>query len=390
MLDLNNIDLAGWAENPNVAVQIANAIEVASWKKSPFEPIAGSSSERGVRTFRVEKAAPFRPRLKAALQGSGVVGNADFETNLDNLEILCQTIYPKVVGNSLKSEIEFYSAMQNIDFLKEAIDSLTLWDSQLRDRNIIAALVNDFTNCVVADATAGYKNTANDKSVVAATKKIQAGDTMNVATIRRAIFMARTGLLYNDAQAFPIKPSRIESTTIQGIRVEFANYLILLDSYQIEQLKADPEWKQMQQVGERGDKNNIFTGFVGLIDNCPVLDMGVWTKLDIGLPSSELSDEDFKQYINKENSQNIVPPSAYADKAPVSIGALVGASAIVCAGSPSPKFYISKREDLGRKTHVGVDRIMAIAKGKYEPIGAVKTPYDNLDFGCIGLFSSKE
>lgn len=389
MVELNQINLSGWAQDPNVSIQISAAIEKASWVKSPFDTFAGIGHDRGVRTFKVDKAAPYRPRLKAALQGTGVVGNADFDTNLDKLEILSQTVFPKVIGNSLKSEIEYYSAIKNIDFLKEAIDSLTDWDAQLRDRCIACALVNDFTNAVIADKANGFKDTTKEKDVVSATRKIAADDVITVNTIRRAIFMARTGIGFNGKKAFPIKPTRCENTTLGDLKVQFSTYLILLDSFQIEQLKRDPEWKEMQQVGVRGDKNNIFTGFAGVIDSCPILDMKTWGDLEIGLPDSNVSDETFNRYINPENFSKIVPPSAYTGGVPLSIGALIGASAVVCVGSEMPKFYITKNEDLGRKIMCGVDRVLGISKARYQPNGAIKTPYDNLDFGCIGIFSAQ-
>lgn len=100
--ELNSIDIAGWKDNPNVCVQLGNVIEKAVWKKSPFEPLMGKGENRGIRTYSVKNDQPYRPRLKAPLAGDGVIGNADFETNYDNLEILSQTIYPMVVGNSTK------------------------------------------------------------------------------------------------------------------------------------------------------------------------------------------------------------------------------------------------------------------------------------------------
>ncbi len=388
--ELNHIDLAGWETNPNVSTEIAKAIDKASWKKSVFEPFSGRGGDRGVRTFSVQNNQPYRPRLKAKLQGEGVKGNADFETNFDNFEILSQVIYPKVVGNAILSEIEIYSQIQHIDFIKEAVDSLTDWDADQRDRNLVAALVNDFTNGVVADATNGFKDTTTQKSLTNATKQIIAGDVCNVKMIRRAIFMARTGLNYNGKAAFPIKPIRSETISLGGVPIQNHSYIIMLDSYQIEQIKKDPEWIEMQKIGIRGDKNNLFTGLVGYIDNCPVIDMGVWTALEVGMPSSEVSDTDFLNAMNPQNAQKIVKPSDYADKQSVSIGALIGASALVMAGSSKANFYISRNEDVGRKTICAVDRLMAISKAKFVAESGVTSPYDNMDFGTIGIFSSKE
>ena len=71
--------------------------------------------------------------------------------------------------------------------------------------------------------------------------------------------------------------------------------------------------------------------------------MGVWTKMQVGLLNSEISDSDFISNINEQNvGGNLTPPSAYANAQPVSIGFLIGASALVMVGSDTPSFYIDE------------------------------------------------
>lgn len=389
--ELNQIDILGWKENPNVSVEIGKVIEKASWQDSVFEPILGRGGDRGIRSFVVKNNQPYRPRLKAQLTGEGVVGNADFDTNFDSLEILSQTIYPRVVGNALKSPIKQYSAMQMIDFTKEAVDSLTLWTREYRDRALITALSNDFTNCVVCDETNDYKDTTQESSVQEAAKKIKKGDVCNVKAIRRAIFMARSGINYKGKEAFPIKPIKSERVTEGGLSLAHTGYLILLDTYAVNQLKNDVEWIEMQKyAGIRGEKNRLFTGIVGEIDGSLVIDMGVWTKMQSGFLNSEVSDSEFNQYINAQNHKNITPPSQYANGQAVCIGALIGASALVIAGDDSTNFYIDDTQDAGRKIVCGVDKLMAISKGKFESEAGSLSPYSNTDFAAIGIFSSKE
>lgn len=398
---LNKINLANWKTDPNVSVQVAREIERASWIKSQFQPLVGRGSDRAIRTYIVADNQPYRPRLKSQLSGSGVVGNSDFDSNFDNLEILSQTIYPKVVGNALKSEIKSYSAMKHIDFIKEASDSLTEWIQQKRDREIICALSNDFTNAVVAheikaDDFNGYygathltKNAETDLKTL--TAKITAKDTMNVRAIRRAIFQARSGVNFNGAQRFPLKPVRSEMKSENGITIQHVSYIICLDSYQINQLKADPEYQEIQKfAGLRGEKNALFSGIVGMIDNCPILDMGVWTSMNVGLLNSDVSDEEFKNNLNAQNVTTITPPSTYrGNNTPTSIGFLLGGSACLLAGNESVNFYISETEDAGRKTICGVDRVMGISKAKFIASNGEESPYNGTDFSCIGLFSAK-
>ena len=388
-LNWNTIDLSTIKDDPNVGIKIATEIERLSWIKSPFASFTGKGADRGVRQYSVENDQPYRPRLKSKLTGDGVVGNADLETNYDTLEILNQTIYPRVIANALKSQIRQYDMMRKIDFAKESTSSLGEWVQDKRDKAIVAHLCNDFTNAVVCDKDKGYKDF--DKNIQTTAKSIIAGDVMNVKALRRAIFMARAGLGANGKEAFPIKPIKADLESAHGLSIQHNSYIILLESHQANQLKADQEWKDMQiHAGERGDKNALFTGLLGMIDGCPVLDMGVWTKLQVGMPNSDVSDEDFKKNIDMQNITKLTPPSYYTGAQSISIGALIGASAIVMAGSDKVNFYINENEDSGRKIVCGVDRLLSVAKGRFALESGSLSAFSNQDFAVIGLFSSKE
>ncbi|NHA78361.1 DUF4043 family protein [Helicobacter pylori] len=370
---LNNINFNNISNNTNLGIEIGREIQNASWVKSPFFSITGTGADRGVRLFSVANQQPFRPRIKAQLTGSGVSGNTDFEANYDNLEILSQTIYPDAFGNSLRSKIKAYSELERIDFIKESVDSLTTWMNEERDKRIVASLTNDFTNYLY-----------NDK--------------MNVATIRKAIFYARNGLKENNAKAFPIKPIRASMQSVGNVIVQNTSYIILLDSYQANQLKADNEFKELRKLyafaGE--DKGMLYSGLLGVIDNCPVIDAGVWNKLNVGMPNSSVSDSDFSRYVNKANVDKIVTPLQLKEtlkiskEKNISIGCLIGASAVLLAGSKETRFYIDETVDAGRKSLVGVDCLLGVSKAKYQSTDGVVTPYDNQDFAVIGLVSNME
>ncbi|MFP6118371.1 DUF4043 family protein [Helicobacter pylori] len=371
---LNNINFNNISNNPNLGVEVGREIQNASWIKSPFFSITGTGADRGVRLFSVASQQPFRPRIKAQLTGSGVSGNTDFEANYDNLEILSQTIYPDAFGNSLRSKIKAYSELERIDFIKESVDSLTTWMNEERDKRIVASLTNDFTNYLY-----------NDK--------------MNVATIRKAIFYARNGLKENNSKAFPIKPIRATMQSVGNVVVQNTSYIILLDSYQANQLKADNEFKELRKLyafaGE--DKGMLYSGLLGVIDNCPVIDAGVWNKLNVGMPNSSVSDSDFLRYLNKANVSNIVTPAQLkkeekkaASTKEISIGCLIGASAVLLAGSKETRFYIDETVDAGRKSLVGVDCLLGVSKARYQSTDGIVTPYDNQDFAVIGLLSNME
>ncbi|MGL2423746.1 structural protein [Helicobacter pylori] len=374
MLDsLNNINFNNISNNKNIGIELGFEIQEASWVKSPFKSITGRGSDRGIRTYAVKNAQPYRPRLKAQLSGSGVSGNTDFEANYDKLEILSQTIYPEVFGNALASQIRAYDEIERIDFIKESCDSLANWMNEERDKRIVASLTNDFTNYIY-------------------------NQTMNVATIRKAIFLARNGLKEDNSKAFPIKPIRADMVSVGDVVVQNTSYIIFLDSYQANQLKKDADFKELRKLYAfaNEDKGVLYHGLLGVIDNCPVVDAGVWNKLNVGMPNSTISENEFKRYINKANANSIVSPVELRDrikaerKKEISIGCLIGASSVLLAGSENTNFYIDETKDAGRKSVVGVDCILGISKAKYQSSDGVNTPYDNQDFAVIGLVSNME
>lgn len=394
-VDLNGIKLNEWRDNPNVAIQIADRIEKSVWEESNWDTLIGTGENRGLRVFKNngEKAlSPYRPRLKGALTGDGVKGNADFDTNYDKLTIYSQTVYPEVIGNSLRSDHRLEHIITQVDFLKESVDSLQSWIKDRRDRILVASLSNDFTNCVVCDSANGYKDTKSETSTQDAAKKIVKGDVLNVKAIRRAIYMAKRGIGYNGAEKFPIKPLKITKKSISGVMTQMYSYVILVDSIGAEQLRNDPEWIELQKVDKRGMDNNLFTGFLGIIDSCPVIDMNTWSELQPGLLNSEVSESEFSKFLNIKNINNskITPPSSYANSQPVCMGALIGASSLVFVGQSKPTIYIDDTQDAGRKMVVGIDRIMSIAKARYINDDEPNSPYHNTDFATIGIFYSKE
>ncbi len=372
--NLNNINFNNISNNKNIGIEVGFEIQEASWVKSPFKSITGRGSDRGVRTYAVKNAQPYRPRLKAQLSGSGVSGNTDFEANYDRLEILSQTIYPEVFGNALPSQIKAYDEIERIDFIKEACDSLANWMNEERDKRIVASLTNDFTNYIYTP-------------------------TMSVSAIRKAIFLARNGLKENNSKAFPIKPIRADMVSVSDVVVQNTSYIIFLDSYQANQLKKDADFKELRKLYAfaNEDKGVLYHGLLGVVDNCPVVDAGVWNKLNVGMPNSTISESEFKRYINKANANSIVSPgelnekiTTKKDKKEISIGCLIGASSILLAGSENTNFYIDETKDAGRKSVVGVDCILGVSKAKYQSSDGVNTPYDNQDFAVIGLVSNME
>ncbi len=103
------------------------------------------------------------------------------------------------------------------------------------------------------------------------------------------------------------------------------------------------------------------------------------------------------RYLNKANVSEIVTPNQLRERMAlkssqkqISIGCLIGASAVLLAGSKETRFYIDETVDAGRKSLVDVDCLLGVSKARYQSTDGVVTPYDNQDYAVIGLISNME
>lgn len=392
--NINEIRYEEFADNPLVAVKIAENMEEGYVADSLFEPLMGKSQDRPIRTYPHSTMEPYRPKLSDQLLGDGVEGNTDLDKNIDSFNRYSQTIFPKVKRNSLLSEIDEYRTVKDPEFVADSQMKLQNWMCSQSDRMIISALSSDMTNVVCASAnTKGYYDGSSAKSVKEYCNNITAGDVVSVATIKRAISMARFGLKYNGSETFALRPCRISQMNESGIKIFKTSYLVLLDNYQAEQLQNDPVWIDMHaKAGPRGyAENKFFSGLLGEIDNCPVINMGIWTKTQPGFLNTEVAQSDFERYVNSAVKGFLLGDYAGKNDHHTSIGAVVGGTAIAYVGSPI-KFIIDNTADSGTKIKCGVSKILGIAKTRYEVTDDDRSNplYDKEDFGVIGIISSKE
>ncbi|PAF41370.1 DUF4043 family protein [Helicobacter sp. 11S02596-1] len=393
----NGIDYTKFADDPLVAVKIAQQMEEGYVAESLFEPLMGSSQDRPIRTYPHATMNPYRPKLSDQLLGDGVQGNTDLDRNIDSFNRYSQTIYPMVKRNSLLSEIKEYRDIKDPDFVRDSEHKLTNWLTNQSDRMIIAAMSADMTNVVCASKNGkGYIDGKGKNSVKEYCSEITAGDVVSVGTIKKAISMARFGIKYNGEETFSLRPSRISQMTEGGIKIFKTSYLVLLDNYQAEQLQADPVWIDMHaRAGTRGyAENKLFSGLLGEIDNCPVINMGIWTKTQPGFLNTDVPQTDFEKYVNdaiRKNSSFVLGDYAgKADKS-TSIGAVIGGTGIAYVGSPV-SFIIDNTADSGTKIKCAVSKVLGVAKTCYEVNNedTMSPLYHNQDFGVIGIISSKE
>lgn len=389
------IDYAKWRDDPQILVKLGGIVEDYIYADGLWEPMIGRANDRIIRTFSANNKSPVETLIILPSVGKGVRGNADVDTNFDHIEISAQTIYPDLVGNGFKSEVKKYEAANEVDFLKTATTQCKTFLKHKVDRAIFATLANDPTNVVLPDSAGSFKDLTAFADVKSAANTMTKADVLNVKTLRRAILMANVGMKYNAADLskpsiMPFIQPRLTKTNVGGFNITMNSYVICLSTFAIEQLKRDPEWQDMQKhAGVRGDKNNLFTGLIGWIDNCPVVDMGSWSTFNAGMIHTAVSDDEYLESINELNYSTITKPSEFkgAD-CDLDFGFLLGANAIFGAGSDSTTIYVDDNADHGRKTVVSCDKLLTFAKAK---IRKINTPalaqYAGNDLGVITIFS---
>lgn len=382
------------SKHPYVKEEIASDIEKGYWQSSLFDYFTGTGHDRVVRQFKVQDLRPYTARLKGKSYGDGVRGNANITDNLDEMDWYARTLATEVIGNGYQSEIDIYTETKQIDFVKECKENLIQWFSERSDRMIIANLTNNLTNVICASATEtkGYQPYTDGDDVQKMCAKIKAGDVCSVAAIRRLIFCARNGIGLDGKDSFVVKPTRVAFKTIGDSQFTSLIYILMIDSYQAAQLKADPEWIQMQSVNHnQGYEHAFFTGFVGKIDNCWVVELPSWSKEQPGLLHSDVSDEVFAKFVNKD--AELMPLSMYhGNSQATSIGFLLGASACIYANNGNVRM-LTEKVDMGRKTQVGADKILGVRKAVFDAIKSGSnhnSVYHGKDFGVIGLITSRE
>ena len=389
MIEYNSL-----AQHPYVKEEIASDIEKGYWESSLFDYYTGSGSDRVIRQYKVTDLSPFLARLKSKSYGKGVRGNANIADNLDHIDWYARTLAPDIFSKGYESEIDYYDKTKNIDFVKECKENLIQWFSEQSDRMIVANLTNNLTNVVCASANAanGVQAYNNGDTVQTMCGKVSAGDVCSVAAIRRLIFCAKNGIGLDGKESFVIKPTRVVTKTIGDTQFVSKIYLLVLDSYQAEQLKNDPEWREIQAVNHnQGFEHAFFTGFLGKIDNCWIVELPSWGMEQAGLLHSEVDNEEFYTYVNQE--AEMVPLSNYhGNNQATSIGFLLGASACIYANSGNVRM-LTEKVDMGRKTRVGADKIIGVRKAVFDAIKSGhphSSVYHGKDFGVIGLITSRE
>jgi len=357
-----------------VKTEIAKDVTLAVVEDSIFNQFMGTGANAPIKTQdetgNIKGLADIR--LRANLRSGGVKGNADFDTNRGTLLNLYQRVALDTFGNSVESgeAIKISNQVKFISFREDAKDGLTESETDKMDRIILSRACADAT-CIVP---AGHRGEIN-------TSSIKTTDYLTVADVEEAVSVAKSA---KDAQGNPkpkITPYKtIMSTDMHGVKVKRKIYLMFVGEASAYNLKQDPRWEEKQKAAaDIGINSTLFTGQLGVIDDCILIELntvtdeyaGIYTSSDTGFDG-----QDFSVYEG-------------ASSAETEINVLMGATAMVMPMDDGFNYY-EEKYDMDRKARVGIDRNMAIEKAKFvgKTPAEIASPYHNKDFGVLILPAS--
>lgn len=355
---------------------IAKDVTTAMVEDSIFNQFIGTGANAPIKTQdetgNLEGMATIR--LRGNIRSGGVKGNADFDTNRGKLINLYQKVVLDTYGNSVESgeNIKILNQAKFINFRDDAKDGLTEGETDKFDR-IVLSKASDACTCIVPEGHVGDVNTNN----------MVATDVATVAGVQRVIAQAKSA---KDEAGNP-KPKITPFKTIvtedtHGVKIKRKIFIMFIGEATAYNLKQDPEWEEKQKAAsDIGLGSPIFTGQLGVIDDCVLIDIGT------------VSDEYAGIYTSADTGFDGQDFSIYAGAAGIKteINILMGATAMVMPMDDGYNYY-EEKYDMDRKARVGVDRNMGIEKAKFVGKTAEEqaSPYHNKDFGVIAYVASAQ
>jgi len=357
-----------------IKTEIAKEITEAVVEDSIFSQFIGMGKNAPIKTQdesgNLNGLADIR--LRGNIRSGGVQGDEDFETNRGKLVNLYQRVPLDTFGNSVRSgdAIKILSQAKFISFRDDAKEGLTESETDKLDRIILSRASDDCT-CIVP---AGHRGEIDTKSITAT-------DYLTVADVEEAIALAKSSKHADGSKKPKITPYKtIMTTDIHGVKIKRKLYLLFVGEASAYNLKQDPRWSEKQEAASNiGINSTLFTGQLGVIDDCILMDIGTVTDEYAGIYTSDdkgFDDQDFSVY-------------AGASGATTEINILMGATAMVMPMDDGFNYY-EDTYDMKRKAEVGIDRNMAIEKARFEGKKAheIASPYHQKDFGVLALVAS--
>uniref|UniRef100_UPI004047F11B hypothetical protein n=1 Tax=Aliarcobacter sp. TaxID=2321116 RepID=UPI004047F11B len=359
---------------PGVRKDIAAEVTEAYIEGSIFEQFIGTGSNAPIKTQNEtgNLNGLVDIRLRGNIRTGGVKDNEDFNTNEGDLINLYQQVILETHGNSVRSgkDVKLLNQTQFINFRDDAKDGLTESETDKLDRIILSRASADCT-CVVP---AGHRGEINTTSITAT-------DYATVADVRAVVALAKSSKNADGSKKPKVTPYKtILTTDTHGVQVKRKIYLMFVGEATAFNLKQDPAWAEAQQAAsDIGLGSPIFTGQLGVIDDCVLMDIGTVTDDYAGIYTSAdtgFDGQDFSIYAGTADAKT-------------EINILMGATAMVMPMDDGFNYY-EDTYDMKRKAIVGIDRHMAIQKARFKgkTTAEQESAYHNKDFGVIAFVAS--
>lgn len=190
--------------------------------------------------LRKEKGDQITLSLMMRLVGEGVTGDNTLEGNEEALDYRDFSVTIDQIRHAVRLEGEFEEQKSKLAMRTDAKEGLALWMKEKVEKEIVNALL----------ATPDVKHV------------IFAGSATSKATI------TNTDKFSADLISIAARKAKNLVPKIRRPHVEGKDYYVMvIDSYQARDLKNDEKWLAAQRnCAERGSKNPIFTGMLGVYD----------------------------------------------------------------------------------------------------------------------------
>lgn len=265
--------------------------------------------------------------LMMKLTGAGITGENMLEGNEEKLTMYDFSVKVDQIRNAVRLAGSMTEQKTSLNLRTAAKDALKIWLGEKNEKDTFAALT--------ANPTANRVYYAGGRTAEA---EITASDTFSTAVISAAR-----------------RKAKLATPKVRPVKVNGRDwYVMIIDSYQARDLKADPNWIAAQKDANlRGENNPIFTGALGTYDG-----------------------------VILHEHENVIRTATGASDGYVGHALLLGAQAGVLAVAKEPNWK-EKSFDYDDKVGFATGMIRGIEKAVFTDEGDTK-----FDFGVVQVITS--
>jgi N4-gp56 family major capsid protein len=225
--------------------------------------------------LRKSKGSTINMGLSKKMTGDGVVGNAELEGNEEKLNYYNDSVVIDQIRNAVRLDGELDEQMAAQDLFKDAKEKGSVWMQEFLENQIFmkAAGINNTLLRRIDDTTvySGRATWSNSPDLVPAADEAAGKGLRYICTDASGIdSLEATDILTTTFITRARVKAELASPKIRPIRVDGQNfYVMFIHPWQAADLKtaSGSLWAQAQRdAQERGAKNPIFTGALGVWD----------------------------------------------------------------------------------------------------------------------------